>query len=40
MTKRTECIMRVSYYELHNKVTDIKEFDMKSKIWQYINYSW
>jgi len=31
--------MRVSFYKLHNKVTDVKEFDMKSEIQQYINYS-
>ncbi len=40
MTKHTECIMRVNYHELHNKVTDIEEFDMKSEIQQYIDYSW
>ncbi len=32
--------MKVSYYELHNKVTDIKEFSMRSEVLQYIDYSW
>ncbi len=31
--------MGVSYYELHNKVTDVKESGMRSEIWQYIDYS-
>ncbi len=40
VTKHIKCVMRVDYYELHNKVTDIKEFGMKSEVQQYIDYSW
>jgi hypothetical protein len=38
-TKHIKCAMRVSYYELHNKVINIKEFGMRSEIQQYIDYS-
>jgi hypothetical protein len=31
--------MKVSYYKLHNKAINIKKSDMKSGIWQYIDYS-
>ncbi len=40
MTEHIKCIMKVSYYELYNEVTDVEESDMRSEIWQYINYSW
>ncbi len=40
MTRHTECIMKVSYHELHNEVINVKEFSMRSEIQQYINYSW
>jgi hypothetical protein len=39
-TRHTECAMRVSYHELHNKVINIKGSGMRSEIWQYIDYSW